>query len=89
VVARLARRPCCSTQSRKGPRWGARCYANADLSLLMESQQGSRLGRSVADALVIPVIDLYVHAWDLGPAVSIAVEIPANAIDYAHGTQGR
>ena len=34
---------------------------------------------------VIPVIDLYVHAWDLGVAVGIAVEIPADVIDYAHG----
>src|SRR5262249_53653115 len=36
------------------------------------------------DALAIPVIDLYVHAWDLGAAVSINVEIPADVIDFAH-----
>src|SRR6266581_576982 len=28
--------------------------------------------------------DLYVHAWDLGAAAGIAVEIPADVIDYAH-----
>lgn len=39
---------------------------------------------TVADDLAIPVIDLYVHAWDLGAAVGIAVEIPADVIDYAH-----
>jgi hypothetical protein len=39
---------------------------------------------TVADDLAIPVIDLYVHAWDHGAAVGIAVEIPADVIDYAH-----
>lgn len=29
------------------------------------------------------MIDLYVHAWDLGAAVSID-EIPADVIDFAH-----
>jgi hypothetical protein len=38
------------------------------------------LGRTVADDLAIPVIDLYVHAWDLGAAV----EIPADVIGFAH-----
>jgi uncharacterized protein (TIGR03086 family) len=42
------------------------------------------LGRTVADDLSIPVIDLYVHAWDLGAAAGIAVEIPADVIGYAH-----
>jgi uncharacterized protein (TIGR03086 family) len=53
---------------------------NADLARVMETP----LGRTVADDLSIPVIDLYVHAWDLGAAVSIAVDIPAGVIDYAH-----
>jgi uncharacterized protein (TIGR03086 family) len=52
----------------------------ADLARLMETP----LGRTVADDLSIPVIDLYVHAWDLGAAAGIAVEIPADVIDYAH-----
>ena len=30
------------------------------------------------------MIDLYVHAWDLGAAAGIDVEIPADAIDFAH-----
>jgi hypothetical protein len=30
------------------------------------------------------VIDLYVHAWDLGAAAGIDVEIPAGVMDYAH-----
>jgi hypothetical protein len=45
---------------------------NADLAQVMETP----LGRTVADDLAIPVIDLYVHAWDLGAAAGIAVEIP-------------
>jgi uncharacterized protein (TIGR03086 family) len=53
---------------------------NADLARVMETP----LGRTVADDLAIPVIDLYVHAWDLGAAVGIAVEIPVDVIDYAH-----
>ncbi len=53
---------------------------NADLARVMETP----LGRTVADDLAIPVIDLYVHAWDLGAAVGIAVEIPADVIDFAH-----
>lgn len=53
----------------------------ADLGRVMETP----LGRTVADDLSIPVIDLYVHAWDLGAAAGIAVEIPADVIDYAHG----
>jgi uncharacterized protein (TIGR03086 family) len=53
---------------------------NADLARVMETP----LGRTVADDLSIPVIDLYVHAWDLGAAAGIAVEIPAGVIDFAH-----
>ena len=53
---------------------------NADMAREMETP----LGRTVADDLAIPVIDLYVHAWDLGAAVGIDVEIPADVIDFAH-----
>jgi uncharacterized protein (TIGR03086 family) len=52
---------------------------NADLARVIATP----LGRTVADDLAIPVIDLYVHAWDLGAAVSIDVEIPADVIDFA------
>ncbi|HWG63371.1 MAG TPA: TIGR03086 family metal-binding protein [Streptosporangiaceae bacterium] len=53
---------------------------NADLALAMDSP----LGRTVADALAIPVLCPYVHAWDLGATVGIPVEIPADVIDFAH-----
>lgn len=52
----------------------------ADLDRVMDTP----LGQTVADDLSIPVIDLYVHAWDVGVAAGIAVEIPAGVIDYAH-----
>lgn len=42
------------------------------------------LGGTVADDIAIPVIDLYVHAWDLGTTIGVDVEIPAGLIDYAH-----
>jgi uncharacterized protein (TIGR03086 family) len=42
------------------------------------------LGGTVADDLAVPVIDLFVHAWDLGTTISVDVEIPADLIDYAH-----
>jgi uncharacterized protein (TIGR03086 family) len=53
---------------------------DADLAREMDTP----LGRTVADDLSIPVIDLYVHAWDLGAVAGIPVEIPADVIDYAH-----
>jgi hypothetical protein len=53
---------------------------NADLARVVETP----LGRTVADDLAIPVIDLYVHAWDLGFVAGVAVEIPADVIEYAH-----
>jgi uncharacterized protein (TIGR03086 family) len=53
---------------------------NADLGRVMQTP----LGQTVADDLAIPVIDLYVHAWDLGVTAGIAVEIPPGVIDFAH-----
>ncbi|HEX5294885.1 MAG TPA: TIGR03086 family metal-binding protein [Streptosporangiaceae bacterium] len=52
----------------------------ADLGREMQTP----LGHTVADDLAIPVMDLYVHAWDLGVVAGIGVEIPADVIDYAH-----
>lgn len=56
--------------------------AGADLDLVMDTPMGPR---TVADRLAFPAIDLYVHAWDIGRAAGIAVEIPADAIEFAHG----
>ncbi|MFN8036791.1 MAG: TIGR03086 family metal-binding protein [Acidimicrobiia bacterium] len=53
----------------------------ADLDLVMETPMGPR---TVADRLAFPAIDLYVHAWDIGSAAGIAVEIPAEVVEFAH-----
>jgi uncharacterized protein (TIGR03086 family) len=53
---------------------------DADLGRAMQTP----LGHTVADDLAIPVMDLYVHAWDLGTVAGVGVEIPPAVIDYAH-----
>jgi uncharacterized protein (TIGR03086 family) len=54
----------------------------ADLDLEMDTPMGKR---TVADRLAFPAIDLYVHGWDLARAAGLTVEIPAEAIEFAHG----
>lgn len=53
----------------------------ADLDLEMDTPMGRR---TVADRLAFPAVDLYVHAWDIGQAVGIPVEIPGDVIAFAH-----
>lgn len=53
----------------------------ADLDLEMDTPLGRR---TVADRLAFPAVDLYVHAWDIGRAAGIPVEIPAAVIAFAH-----
>ena len=53
----------------------------ADLELEMDTPLGKR---TVADRLAFPAIDLYVHAWDIGAAAGVRVEIPPDAIEFAH-----
>lgn len=53
----------------------------ADLETIMDTPIGPR---SVGDRLAFPAIDLYVHAWDIGTAAGIAVEIPIEAIEFTH-----
>ena len=63
----------------------SRCRAGvegADLELVMDTPMGPR---TVADRLAFPAIDLFVHAWDIGRAAGIAVEIPAEVAEFAHG----
>lgn len=54
----------------------------ADLDLEMETPMGTR---TVADRLAFPAIDLFVHAWDIGAAAGIPVEIPDDVIEFTHG----
>lgn len=61
-----------------------RCRAALDgapLDLVMDTPMGPR---TVADRLAFPAVDLYVHAWDIGRAVGIDVEVPDDAIALAH-----
>ena len=55
--------------------------AGADLDLEMDTPMGKR---TVANRLAFPAIDLYVHAWDVGKAAGLRVEIPPDAIEFAH-----
>ncbi len=53
----------------------------ADLDLVVDSPMGRR---SVAEGLSFPAMDLFLHAWDLARTVSGEVEIPDEAIAFAH-----
>ena len=62
----------------------ARCrtaFGDADLDVEMDTPMGKR---TVADRLAFPAIDLYVHAWDIGTAAGVGVEIPDVVVDFAH-----
>ncbi|MBO0692533.1 MAG: TIGR03086 family protein [Acidimicrobiaceae bacterium] len=52
-----------------------------DLTAEVDSPSGRR---SVADGLGFPAVDLFVHGWDIARSVGIDVEIPAEAIEFAH-----
>jgi uncharacterized protein (TIGR03086 family) len=52
-----------------------------DLEATRETPMGTR---SVARSLAFPAIDCFVHAWDIGHAVGIAVELPEDAIVFTH-----
>jgi uncharacterized protein (TIGR03086 family) len=66
-------------QAKAGAARGA--LDGADLDLEMDTPMGPR---TVADRLAFPAIDLFVHAWDIGRAAGIDVEIPDEAIAFAH-----
>ena len=53
----------------------------ADLDATRETPMGVR---TVAEGLAFPAIDLFVHAWDIGRAGGIAVEVPDDVIGFAH-----
>lgn len=51
----------------------------------LDEERDTPMGRrTVSDGLAFPAIDLYVHAWDIGRSAGIDVEIPAEAIEFAH-----
>lgn len=63
-----------------------RAAAHVDLTAEVDSPAGRR---SVAEGLSFPAIDLFVHGWDLARSAGLDVEIPAEAIDFAHTVLGR
>jgi uncharacterized protein (TIGR03086 family) len=58
-----------------------RAVAGVDLAKVVDSPMGRR---PVGEGLSFPALDLFVHAWDLGRSVGEDVEVPAEAIDFAH-----
>lgn len=56
-------------------------FDGIDLDLVMDTPMGPR---TVADRMAFPAIDLYVHAWDIGRAIGVAVEVPDDVIELAH-----
>lgn len=40
--------------------------------------------RSIGEGLSFPALDLFIHARDIGRVVGADVEIPAEAIEFAH-----
>ena len=54
----------------------------ADLDVETDTPMGKR---TVADRLAFPAVDLFVHAWDVGRAAGIDVEVPAEVIEFTHG----
>ncbi|MEO6629356.1 MAG: TIGR03086 family metal-binding protein [Aquihabitans sp.] len=53
-----------------------------DLDVVMDTSMGPR---SVADRIAFPAIDLFVHAWDIGQAIGVTIEMPAEVIEFTHG----
>jgi uncharacterized protein (TIGR03086 family) len=40
--------------------------------------------RTIGEGLAFPAVDLFVHAWDIGRAGGISVEVPDDVIAFAH-----
>jgi uncharacterized protein (TIGR03086 family) len=54
---------------------------HADLAAVVDSPIGRR---SIGEGLSFPAVDLFVHGWDLARSVGAEVEIPLQAMDFAH-----
>jgi uncharacterized protein (TIGR03086 family) len=60
--------------------------SQVDLGAEVETPAGRR---SVADGLSFPAIDLFVHGWDLARSAGIAVQLPDEAVEFAHSALDR
>jgi uncharacterized protein (TIGR03086 family) len=55
--------------------------SGVDLTAMVDTPAGRR---SVGDGLSFPAVDLYLHGWDLARSAGGDVEIPGEAIEFAH-----
>ena len=55
--------------------------SGADLAAVIDSPMGPR---SIGEGLAFPAADCFVHAWDIAHPLGISVEVPAQAIEFAH-----
>lgn len=53
----------------------------ADLTQVVDSPMGRR---SIGEGLTFPAIDLFVHGWDLARVAGEQVDVPDEAIEFAH-----
>lgn len=53
----------------------------ADLDAVMETPMGAM---PVRKRLAFPAMDLHLHAWDLGRAIGLAVELPEEIAQFTH-----
>jgi uncharacterized protein (TIGR03086 family) len=58
-----------------------RAVQHADLSTVVDSPVGRR---TIGEGLSFPAVDLFVHGWDLARSVGAEVDIPPEAMDFAH-----
>ena len=45
--------------------------------------------RPIGQGLSFPAVDLFVHGWDLARSIGRDVEIPGEAIEFAHHALGQ
>jgi uncharacterized protein (TIGR03086 family) len=53
-----------------------------DLDKVVDSPAGRR---RVGEGLSFPALDLYIHAWDLTHSAGADIDIPLEAMEFAHG----
>lgn len=58
-----------------------RAVEGVDLSREVDSPMGRR---SIGAGLSFPVLDLYIHGWDIAKSAGFDLVIPAEAIEFAH-----
>ena len=57
-----------------------------DLNREVESPRGKR---TIAQGVAFPVLDLFMHSWDIGKATGVDVQIPNDVVEYAFDFFGK